>query len=140
MNVIEWLESVQKLDELIDAKLAERKQFWELATKTTANMDGMPHGCGISDPVGNGGTRLAQLIEETNRLTDLYIDRKKKVIEVLEKLPANEYGALHRHYIRYMTWEKTAQDMGCSIATVYRYRDSGINLILNESIQVWYNI
>lgn len=140
IDVIKWLESVEKLDRLIDAKLAERSQWWDLATRITANMDGMPHGCGVSDPVGSAGTRLAQLVEETDKLTDMYIDHKRNVLQVLEKLPAKEYAALHKHYIEYMTWEKVAQDMGCSVAQVYRYRDSGVFMILNESVQVWYNV
>jgi DNA-directed RNA polymerase specialized sigma24 family protein len=126
MDVVEWLEQVEKLDEMINAKMQEREQLMAMATKCTANMDGMPHGSGISDPVGTFGTKLAELAQETNAVVDRYIERRQEVIAALEKLPAKEYGALHRHYIRFMPWEDVAVDMQKSKTQVYRYKERGI--------------
>lgn len=126
MDVVEWLEQVGKLDELINGKMQEREKLIALATKCTANMDGMPHGSGISDPVGTIGDKLVELSRETDAVIDRYIEQRQKVITALEQLPAKEYGALHRHYILFMSWEDTALDMGKSTTQVYRYRDSGI--------------
>lgn len=126
-DVLTFLESVKKYDELIEGKIAERERIMALATKITPNMDGMPHGSGVTDKVGNAVVKLATLAEETNRLIDLYVDRKAQVIKALEQLPAEEYGALHRYYIQGMTWEEVAKDMGYCGMQVYRFKVKGLN-------------
>lgn len=130
--VCDWLDQVKKLDELIDAKLAERDQLWTLATKITPEMTGMPHGGGVSDKVGNIAAKLADLAQETNEVVDHFVDYKASVVAALEKLPAKEYGALHRHYIQYMTWEEVAADMGKSYMQVWRYRKKGLEILAGE--------
>ncbi len=125
-DVQDWLEQVRKLDELINAKLAERDQVMDLATGVSSEMDGMPHASGKSDKVGNAAVKLADLATEIDRLIDMYVDFKRDVVAALEKLPANEYGVLHRYYIRYMTWEEIAQDMGYCTVQVWRYKVKGL--------------
>lgn len=126
-DVLAFLESVKKYDELIDAKVAEYDQIMSLATKITPNMDGMPHGSDVTDKVGNAAVKLASLARETNLLVDHYISCKRQVIKALEQLPEKEYGALHRHYIRYMSWEEVAKDMGYCTMQIYRYKVKGLN-------------
>lgn len=130
-NVIAWLENVKKLDELITAKEAEREQLWTLATKITPEITGMPHGGGVTDKVGNIGAKLAQLARETNAAWDRYINQKAEVIRTLEKLPANEYGVLHREYIRYMTQEDIARDMGYSTVQIWRIKQKALAILQN---------
>lgn len=126
-EIITWLESVKKLDELIEAKTAERDKLWAMATNMTANSDGMPHAKGtVSDPVGNGAVKLLVLAEETNKLIDTYIDRKKQITNALEKLPPNEYGVLHRYYIKYMSLEQIADDMGYCRQQIWRFKKKGL--------------
>lgn len=130
MKVEDWLESVGKLDELINAKLEERAQVLSLATRMGAEMDGMPHAKGsVSDPVGGGAVKLALLAEELDRLTDQYVDQKAEVVKALEQLPEREYGVLHRYYIRYMTLESIAEDMGKCYTQVWRIKKHGIALL-----------
>lgn len=116
MDVQVWLEQIAKLDELINAKLAEREQVWAMATRMVSQeADGLPHAKGnISDPVGTGVVRLQMLEQEIDRLIDKYVDCKQQILKVLEKLSAKDYGVLHRCYIRYMTLEQVADEMGYS--------------------------
>lgn len=125
-EVINWLEKVKKLDELISAKMAERDQLFALATSLTANLDGMPHGSGISDKVGNAASKLAQVANDIDKQVDKYINHKAEIINALEKLSANQYGALHRHYVLFMPWEEVAYDMDRSYMQVMRYRKKGL--------------
>jgi hypothetical protein len=129
--VIRWLNKVKKLDELIDAKCAERDQLWTLATKITPEMTGMPHGGGVSDKVGNVAAKLADLAKELDDLVDQYVDYKQMVIRELEKLPPKQYGTLHRYYIQYMTWEQVAEDMGRSTVQIWRYWQEGLKNLAN---------
>lgn len=130
-NVVEWLESVKKLDELIVAKEVEYDQLMTMATKITPVITGMPHGGGVTDKVGNYAIKLAQLAQETNAAWDRYIDQRSEVIRILEKLPANEYGVLHREYIRYMTQEDIARDMGYSTVQIWRIKQSALAILKN---------
>lgn len=136
MNVYEWLEQVKKLDELISTQLAERDHLLDVALKITQDISDMPRGSNVSDKVGTSAVKLAALAEETDRLVDLYILKKNEVVNTLKMLPPNQYGALHRHYIQYMTWEQVAEDMGKSTMQIYRYRKKGIKklgVLLNVS-------
>ena len=127
--VSDWLDQVKKLDELIDAKCAERDQLMDLATKITPEMTGMPHGGGVSDKVGTIAAKLADLAREINEVVDHFVDYKASVVATLEKLPAKEYGVLHRHYIRYMTWEEVAEDMGYCSVQVWRIKNKGLEML-----------
>lgn len=134
-KVIRWLEHVRKLDELIKAKEAEYNQLMTMATKITPEMTGMPHAGGVTDKVGNYGIKLAMKAEETNAAWDRYIDERDSVIRVLEQLPAKEYGVLHREYIRYMTQEAIAEDMGYSTVQIWRIKQSGLQLLQKHVMQ-----
>ena len=48
MRAVVYLERIQKLDELIDAKILEKEDLLERATSLAPNMDGMPHAPGVS--------------------------------------------------------------------------------------------
>lgn len=128
-KVIEWLEQVRKLDELIKAKEVEYNQLMTMATHITPEMTGMPHAGGVTDKVGNYGVKLAMKAQETNAAWDRYIDQRSEVIRVLEQLPANEYGVLHREYIRYMTQEEIARDMGYSTVQIWRIKQKALCLL-----------
>lgn len=128
----EWFfNQIRKIDELIVGKKADREMLMDMATKITAGMDGMPHGTDVADKVGNIAAKLATLSSEIDALEE----RRERLMAVLESLPPDEYGALHRHYIRGMTWEEVAEDMNVSIATAYRYRKSGLEMLEQAKMQ-----
>ena len=131
MNAKEWLLQVRKLDQLINAKLAEREQLQAIATDISPKMNGMPFdNTGVpSQRMENAVIKLIELAQEIDKLIDEYIDRKQQVVSVLEKLPEKEYGVLHRHYIRYMPWEKIAEDMGYSTVHIWRLKESGLEIL-----------
>lgn len=111
MNLEDWLNKVRYLDELIAAKIAERDQLMTLATKITPNMDGMPHGSGTSDKVGNIAVKLVDLAKETDELIDEMVSHKREVIKALEKLDSVEYLVMYKYYIQGMTLAAIAEDM-----------------------------
>jgi DNA-directed RNA polymerase specialized sigma subunit len=132
MNAEEWLEQVKKFDQLINAKLAERERLIALATDISAKpIDGMPHSNTgtVSQTMQNAVVNLIMLAQEIDKLVDQYIDCKRHVVSVLETLPEKEYGVLHRHYIRYMTWEQIAEDMGYSTVQIWRIKNNGLKIL-----------
>lgn len=116
MDVVAWLEHFAKLDELIEAKKAERERVREAAYNTVGNMDGMPHAPGVADKVGSLAVKLAAAEEEISR----YAEEKRRRIRILEMLPAAEYGVLHREYVRGLKQRQIAYEMGYSTVQVWR--------------------
>ena len=126
MNVVEWLENVEKLDALIEAKRREKKQLLELVTSITPGYSDMPGGTDVSDRVGNGAVKLAMKEQEIDRAIEKHLEHKSRVIRALERLPAKEYAVLHRFYIQYMTLEKISEELGICYMTAWRRKESGI--------------
>lgn len=129
MNVREWLEGLKRLDELIDAKIAEKERVRALMVNTVGSLDGMPHAPGITDKVGNLTVKLITLEEELNALIDKYVDDKKEIVKAIERLPDREYGVIHRYYIRRMTLEQVAEDMGYCTMQIWRIKENGLNVL-----------
>lgn len=146
MTVQEWLEYVRKLDRLIDAKLAERDRLVAMSTDISAKMpDGMPYNFTgtVSRKTEEIVVSLIMLAEDINKLVDRYIDYKADVIRELEKLPEKEHAVLHRRYIRYMTWEQIAEDLGYSTMQVWRIKKNAFkNLedVIECYTEKWYNV
>lgn len=131
MNVAEWLGRIGKLDELIEAKLAERERVKALLVNTVGSLNGMPHAPGITDKVGNLTVKLISLEEDLNALIDRYVDEKEEVNKVIEQLPEREYGVIHRCYIRGMTYEQVAEDIGYCTTQVWRIKKEAFRLLKN---------
>ena len=120
-----WLERFAKLDELIESKNAEKERVRGMACNTVGNMDGMPHAPGVSDKVGCLAVKLVSLDEELKR----YDDQRNAMLDVLQMLPANQYGVLHREYVRYMTQEQIGQDMGYSTVQIWRIKKKALKFL-----------
>lgn len=144
MDVCEWLDNYKKADELINGKRAEKKQLLkerqrliDIATDISAKMpDGMPYtdtGT-VSQKMQNAVIAKVlvdgEIINAENAIST-YIAFKNEVIRTIEKLPENEYGVIHRHYIRNMTLEAIAEDMGYSTRHVKRIKKKALKKLEN---------
>lgn len=129
MNVEEWLKEVKTLDDLINSKLLERKRLEALATDTSVRLpDGMPHSNTgmVSKKVENAVIEMITLDDEINKLTDRFIDHKKRVMAALKQLPRTEYDVLHARYICYMKWELIAEDLNYSVPHLRRIKNRAL--------------
>ena len=129
MDVCKWLNSVEKLDQLIEAKMEERERLIEIATDISPKQsDGMPRSNtgNVSQRMQNAVCALVDLEKELDKLIDHYVDRKQKIVSAIEKLPPAQYGVLHRYYIRHMTLEAIAEDMGYSTVQIWRIKKKAL--------------
>ncbi len=124
--VIEWLEQIAKLNELIQAKEFEVADIMAQATKMTASLDGMPHGGGVSDKVGDNAVKLAD--RHTDELNALK-QRKQYIIDTIKMLPAKELGVLYREYVRGMSQEQIAEDMNYCTVQVWRIKKAALRML-----------
>ena len=142
MDVCEWLENYKKVNELLSGKNAEKKQLLnerqrliDIATDISAKMpDGMPHSNTgtVSQKMQNAVISkiiVDEEIENVDIAISTYLDFKKEVITAIEKLPAKEYGVLHRYYVRGMTLEAIAEDMGYSSRQISRIKQDGLKIL-----------
>lgn len=133
MNAIEKLEYVRKLDELINAKIGERDRIIAIATNISPSpMDGMPFSntCTVSRKIENAVVKLIMLEQDLDRIIDEYVKCKQEVVRMLEKLPAMEYGVLHRYYVLHMSWEEVADDLGYSSTQIWRFKTRGLKHVI----------
>jgi len=129
VNVYEWLGEIKKLDELIDAKIAERDRIREMAVSTNANISGMPHTPGVSDKVGALVCKLVDIETELNDMIDKYIRLKADINAALEKLPPKHYGVMHRYYIQRMKNEAIAAEMHYSTVQIWRIKKEAAKML-----------
>jgi DNA-directed RNA polymerase specialized sigma subunit len=125
MDAYKFLEQVKEADARIDAKRAEERELWAMATSMTQANDGMPHASGVSDKVGNIMHKILRAQQRTNSQIDRYIDIRDDVIRHIEMLPPKQYTVLHWLYVRkrdirkknqswYYTWREVAENIGCT--------------------------
>lgn len=132
MNAAEWLNNIKKIDQLIEAKKAERERLIEIATDISPSaMDGMPRSFTgtTSQKMQNAVVDLVVLEQELQNIIETYIQCKEEIVKTLEKLPEKEYGVLHRYYVRGMTIEAIAEEMGYSTVQIWRIKKKGLKLL-----------
>lgn len=111
MKAKEYLQQLQKLDALIENKLAEHKRWQEIA---------MSYGVSYtaSERVKSSGSKqkMADAVCEyvdidTDTLSRLR-DQRKEIISTIEMLNVTEYRLLHLRYVQQLTPTEVAEAFG----------------------------
>lgn len=106
-----YLEQVEKLDAQINFKLAEQRQWRDIALCITASMDGeRVQSSGSKSKIASAIERCVDMEAEIDSLVDKLIDTKREVIQTIEQLgSATEYSILHLRYIQYVPLKDIAR-------------------------------
>ena len=109
MKAKEYLKQLQKLDKLIENKLAEKEQWRAIATGTTQQMtpdrvQSSPNPQKMADAV----CRIIEIESEIDAYIDKLVDTKREVISTIERLNPTEYDLLHKVYVQYFTFDDVA--------------------------------
>lgn len=112
MTVKEYLNQyliLNKRIQLLDQQIAEVEAEME---RVTAELDGMPHGTGLSDKVGELATTLADLKWD---LTDMRTEAwkvKARVMHTILSVDNEDYQqVLMLRYVEDMHWQAIADEM-----------------------------
>lgn len=131
MTAKEYLSQAHRLDQRIDAKIAQVKSLNDLATKCTATITGMPR-----NPNSGGSTmetavcKIIDLQDEINRDIDRLVDLKREIMEVIKAVADTEYQILlEKRYLCFHTWEQIAVDMGYNVRHLYRIHDEALEKV-----------
>ena len=131
MTAKEYLSQAHRLDQRIDAKIAQVASLNDLATKCSATLTGMPR-----NPNRGGSTmadavcKIIDLQNEINRDIDRLVDLKREIVSVIKSVEDTEYQILlEKRYLCFHTWEQIAVDMHYSGKWVQKLHDRALDVV-----------
>ena len=102
-----YLERIEGLNDEIENKLAEIRQWNDIALSITTNTEGeRVQSSGNQQKMANAMDKVVDCKREANEMIDALIDYKLEVIKTIELLNATEYDVLHKRYIQGMTFDE----------------------------------
>lgn len=115
-----YLMQVKLYDTHIDNKVQELDRLKAMATKVTTSLSPAPgHGSGGQDKLGDAVAKIIDLQKEVNQAIDVYVDKKREVSSLIEKVKdPDQLAVLHKRYIQYKHWEQIACEMGFTYRNV----------------------
>ncbi len=109
----EYLKQIEKLDLMIDNKIAEIAQWKSVALKVTAFSEGeRVQSSGSKQKMADAINRCIDIEEEVNQLIDNLYEVKRDIISTIEQLNATEYNILHKVYVQHESLQDVADDYG----------------------------
>ena len=136
MKAKEYLRQLQKLDKLIENKLAEKEQWRAIATSTTQQMTpDRVQTSGNHQKMADAIHKIIEIEAEIDDCIDRLVDTKKEVISTLERLNPIEYDLLHKVYVQYFTFDDVAIKKGKSyswVTTVHGRALKNVQRMLDE--------
>jgi len=123
-----FLKEAKHLDTMINSKIVQIKQLNELAVNASSVMTGMPHNPNrgrstMADAIGC----IVDLQAEINRDIDTLVGIKRKIRDVINAVPQQEYRAiLEKRYLCLESWEKISSEMVCDLRWLYRLHGRAI--------------
>lgn len=134
-----YLGKIRQVDNAIDAMIEDAKSYMDLATKTTGSIDpnAAPSAKENNDKMAEIVGKIVDTKKAINYKIDWLIDYKKNVSNNLRRMKNKENEKiLVLHYIRYMSMEDIAVEMGYSTRTILRKHKTAVqelDAILSDS-------
>ena len=107
---------MNRLEAMVNNKLKEKQQVWELWMKA-------------GDENGKSRAQLCKLEREIDVTIDRLVDLKIEAMDMLEKLPTDEYKVLHQYYVQGRTMEVIAASQNISVRQVYNIKAKAMGLM-----------
>lgn len=109
-KVKEYLQQVKLCDVHIQNKLEEQSRLKDMVLHITSTLRGdVVSGGGNKDKLGDAVARIVDLEAEINQAIDDYVDKKREVGNVIDKVKdPDQLQVLHKRYFEYLTWEQIA--------------------------------
>lgn len=137
----DFLKQVRLCDIHIKNKLEEKARLQALALKITSSLSAEHvSGSGNQDKMGDAVAKIIDLDNEIDKSADEYVNKKKEVITVLEKIQnPDQLDILYKRYIQYESFEQISNEMSMSYRNVCNIHGKALHtvneLLKNESVQ-----
>lgn len=128
MTAEELLQSVRRIDHLIQSKRQTIQELTCLAEKVTANYGGetVAHSRNVRS-MEDTMARIADLTTNVRRDLEELVVLKIKAKEVIQSAAKAEWCAvLERRYMQNKAWKHIAEELHVDLSTVYRWHDSAL--------------
>lgn len=131
MTAREYLEQYRDADRL--ARRLEREYMKERemidAVRSTADIDGLPHGNGIRKPVEDRAVRLADKAAEWKiaQLEALHV--RQEIYGTILKVKGDAADVLVARYVDLLTWKEVERAVGWSWPKVREFHREGLERI-----------
>lgn len=121
MTAMEALKQVGITDRRVNAKLALKRHYIDMATSGSARLSFTPYGSEYGpSKVENYAVKLADLEGEIDAEVDRLIDARRQVMEVIQTLPDVRYQyIMEARYIACQGWVEIAEGLGISVSRTY---------------------
>lgn len=126
-DFMQKLEQITKLKSIVENKQYQRKELEQMLTGLRISMDGLPHGNGSNDKIGQGVERLEEIDRDIKNSIDKYYNTLSEVNTVLEQLPTLEYKIIYTMYVKGLELNQTADEIGVSRSTVFNTRKMALD-------------
>lgn len=116
----EYLQQIKKLDVHIDSLLEQVAHLKAMSLKITTTLrQDVSSGSGSQDKIGDAIAKIIDLENEINQNIDEYVDKKREICAVIEKVENPDQAALlHKRYLLYEPWEQIAIELHCTYRNV----------------------
>ena len=103
----------------------------------SVNMDGLPHGSNVSDPVASAAIKIvdradANIRELLLELGSIY-DKQAEIRALLSCLTAEEYKIIELRYIKLIKWDFLPSKMHRSRSTCFNIHDRAIKKLIAKN-------
>lgn len=110
MKAKDYLKQIEKLDTLIQNKLAEKARWKDVALGITTTTDGeRVQSSGSQQKMADAINRCIDIERDIDSFIDRMVDLKSEIIQTIEQLNPTEYDVLHKRYIQNMTFDEIAE-------------------------------
>ena len=131
MTAKEYLSQAHRLDQRIDAKIAQVASLNDLATKCSATLTGMPR-----NP-NHGGSTMAdavcKIIDLQNEIAadmDRLIQTKRDIVDVIAQVADVELRILlEQRYLCGATWEEITMNLYHNRRWIFRLHDKALTVV-----------
>lgn len=118
-EVKEYLNRAKKLEKMIANKTAEVEQWKSVATGVTAQLGNeRVQSSGSQQKMADAVGRYIDIENEIKKEINALYAARKNIISMIEKLNAEEYDILHKHYIQYMEFGEIADVLDRSYSLI----------------------
>lgn len=136
MKAKQFLKQIEKLETMVENKLAEKEKWRSIAIGISSPTIGdkvqtTPNQSKMSDAVA----KMISLEAEVSEYIDRLIDTTKEVIAVIEQLNPVEYDVLHKRYIQNKVFKEISASKGKSeswATTIHGRALKNVQRILDE--------
>ena len=137
MTAIQFLRQYKEADRVARRLKAEYERELDLidAIKSTSDIDGMPHGNGITKKVEDRAVRLADKAAEWKIAELEALHQRQVVFDVVNKVEGVEGDILFMRYINLMTWREVCQTIPMAWSNVKRHHDKAVSELQNRQQQ-----